>query len=101
MVHWLWPSCNVEYNNNRYNDNYNHLVKIVDYIIETYKYDNFKLLCIHTNKSFADTNNIINFTINVSDNFMSDDMSTHTEDIVAQYRNILKTLFKNIFPCLF
>lgn len=83
--------------NNRYNDNYNQLCKIVDYLIETYKYDNFKLLCIHTNKSFADTNNIVNFTINVPDNYMSDDMSTHTGETIDQYRNLLKNLFKDIF----
>lgn len=83
--------------NNRYNDNYNQLVKIVEYIIETYKYDNFKLLCIHTNKSFADTNNIVNFTINVPDKYMSDDMSTHVSETTSQYRNTLKCLFKDIF----
>jgi len=83
--------------NNRYNNNYNELCKIVEYLIETYKYDSFKLLCIHTNKSFADTNNIVNFTINVPDNYMSDDMSTHTEKTTSQYRNLLKNLFKDIF----
>jgi hypothetical protein len=83
--------------NNRYNDNYNQLTKIVEYIIETYKYDNFKLLCIHTNKSFDDTNNIVNFRINVPDIYMSDDMSTHTQKITKQYRQILKQLLKLIF----
>jgi hypothetical protein len=83
--------------NNRYNDNYNELCKIVEYLIETYKYDNFKLLCIHTNKSFADTNNIVNFTINVPDNYMSDNMSTHTGEVTYPYRNSLKKLFKDIF----
>ena len=83
--------------NNRYNDNYNQLLKIVEYIIETYKYNNFKLLCIHTNKSFTDTNNIINFTINVTEIYLSDDMSTHTENTTSQYRNTLKKLLKEIF----
>jgi len=83
--------------NNRYNDNYKELTKIVDYITETYKYDNFKILCIHTNKSFADTNNMINYTINVSEKYMSDDMSTHTGDICQQYRNTLHNLLKEIF----
>jgi len=83
--------------NNRYNDNYNDLCKIVEYLIETYKYDDFKLLCIHTNKSFDDTNNIVNFTINVPDNYMSDNMSTHTKETCNEYRNTLKNLFKDIF----
>ncbi len=83
--------------NNRYNDNYNQLSKIVEYIIETYKYDNFKLLCIHTNKSFIDTNNIVNYTINVPDNYCSNDMSTHTGNTTLPYRKILKDLLKEIF----
>jgi hypothetical protein len=83
--------------NNRYNDNYNELLKIVDYIIETYKYNNFKILCIHTNKSFIDTDNIINYTINVPDNYLSDDMSTHTKENFTKYRNTLENLMKKIF----
>ena len=83
--------------NNRYNDNYNELLKIVDYIIKTYNYDNFKILCIHTNKSFIDTNNIINYTINADDKYLSDDMSTHTEEICSIYRNTLEELIKEIF----
>lgn len=83
--------------NNRYNDNYNQLSKIVEYIIETYKYDNFKLLCIHTNKTFADTTNIVNFTINVPEKYLSDDMSTHTGATTSPYRHTLTQLFKAIF----
>jgi hypothetical protein len=83
--------------NNRYNDNFNDLLKIVDYIIETYKYDDFKLLCIHVNKSFADTNNIVNYTINVPDRMFSDDMSTHNEEVTSNYRNILPIIMKEIF----
>jgi hypothetical protein len=83
--------------NNRYNDNYNQLSKLVEYITQTYKYDNFKLLCIHTNKSFNDTKNIINFTINVPDKFLSDDNSTHNDEVCLEYRTNLKNLLKNIF----
>lgn len=83
--------------NNRYNDNYKDLSLLVDYIIETYQYHNFKLLCIHTNKSYTDTNNIINHTIHVPDHYMSDDMSTHTETTWSPYRNTLKNLLKEIF----
>jgi hypothetical protein len=83
--------------NNRYSDNYNQLSKLVEYIIETYKYDTFKLVCIHTNKSFADTNNIVNYTINVPYNFFSDDMSTNTESTNSQYRTTLEYLFKEVF----
>jgi len=83
--------------NNRYNDNYNELLKIVNYIIKTYNYDNFKILCIHTNKSLIDTNNIINYNINVSDKYLSDDMSTHTAETYLMYRNTLENLIKEIF----
>jgi hypothetical protein len=83
--------------NNRYNDNYNDLSQIVNYITETYKYDNFTILSIHTNKSFSDTKNIINYTINVPDNFLSDDMSSHTDNTTSNYRHVLKNLIKEIF----
>jgi hypothetical protein len=83
--------------NNKYNDNHEQLCKIVEYIIKTYSYDNFKILCIHTNKSFEDTNNMINFTINVPSNYISDDMSTHTKETCTQYRDTLKRLLKEIF----
>jgi hypothetical protein len=83
--------------NNRYNDNYNQLTKLVEYIIETYQYDNFKILCVHTNKSFTDTKHIINFTINVPEHYMSDDMSTHVHDITSPYRNTLKNILQTIF----
>jgi len=83
--------------NNRYNDNYSELLKIVDYIIKTYKYDNFKLLCIHNNKIFVDTNNINNYTISVPDKYFSDDYTTNTYEISTEYRNILEKLIKLIF----
>lgn len=80
--------------NNRYNDNYNSLNEIVKYIIE---YNNFKILYIHTNKSFEDTDNIINFTINVPDNYMSDNGSTHQNYIIHPYRRSLTNFLKEIF----
>ena len=83
--------------NNRYNDNYNVLLQIVNYITETYKYDNFTILSIHTNKSFSDTNNMVNYTITVPDNFLSDDMSSHTANTTSNYRNTLINLMKEIF----
>ena len=73
--------------NNRYNDNYNSLNEIVKYIIETYKY----------NKSFEDTENIINFTINVPDNYMSNDGSTRQTYIIYPYRRTLTNFLKEIF----
>ena len=83
--------------NNKYNNNYYNLSKIVEYIIETYKYENFKILCIHTNKSFPDTNNMVNFTINVPDNYISDNLSTHTMETTTPYRKTLKNLLQDIF----
>jgi len=83
--------------NNRYNDNYGELSKIIEYIIKTYQYDNFKLLCIHTNKSFPDTEHMINFTMTVTDNYLSDDMSTHVGEVYSLYRVVLQELIKKIF----
>lgn len=83
--------------NNRYNDNYSELLKIVNYIQETYNYDMFNILAIHTNKSFDNTNNIINYTIRVPDKFLSDDESTHTFETYSEYRQVLKNLMKDLF----
>ena len=82
---------------NRYNDNYNDLCKIIDYIKNTYNYNDFTIVAIHTNKSFTDTKNMINYTINVPNKYLSDDMSTHTNFIRTNYRSILKVLMTNIF----
>jgi hypothetical protein len=83
--------------NNMYNDNYKYLNQLVRYIIETYNYDDFKLLCVHLNKTFEDTKNIVNYTINVPDKYLSDDSSTHTVDTIFQYRKTLKNLLKEVF----
>ena len=83
--------------NNRYNNNYEEIQKMVDYIINTFNYNDFKILCIHTNKSFMDTNNISNYTINVPFEFLSDDGSTHDEKTTTTYRSVLYNLCKEIF----
>jgi len=83
--------------NNRYNDNYGKLLDLVEYLIETYDYNNFKVLCIHTNKTFDDTPNIVNFTIHVPEQYCSDDMSTHIPSTSTPYRHTLKSLLKEIF----
>jgi len=82
---------------NRYNDNYNELCKIENYIKETYNYDNFTILAVHINKTFADTNNILNYTINVDDCYLSDDMSTHNEETCNKYGETLILLMQDIF----
>ena len=79
------------------NNNYNDLCRIVEYIIETYNYDNFKLLCVHTNKSFIDSNNVVNYRINVPSHYLSDDMSTHTQQTTLEYRSTLENLMREIF----
>jgi len=81
---------------NRYNDNYGGLCKIKEYIQDTYNYNNFTILAIHTNKSYNDTENIINFTINVEDKYLSDDMSTHIPEVTTKYRHVLCQLLKEI-----
>ena len=83
--------------NNRYNDNYSELQKIVSYIIDTYKYDDFTIISINTNKTLDDTKNIINYRINVPDKYMSDDMSTHISSVYSQYRLVLKSIMSEIF----
>ena len=82
---------------NRYNDNYGALVQIKDYLENTYGYSDFLFVAIHTNKTFPDTPNIINFEIRVPDHFCSDDMSTHHSSITSIYRSKLKELLRRIF----
>ena len=83
--------------NNRYNDNYDELCKLRDYIENKYEYNNFTILAIHMNKTYFDTKNIINYTINVPDIYLSDDMSTHNIPICSKYRKALKSLIIDIF----
>lgn len=82
---------------NRYNDNYEELNKIKNYIENNYKYSNFTILAVHMNKTYQDTENIINYNINVPENCLSDDMSTHLDEVTFPYRNELKNLLKEIF----
>ena len=83
--------------NNRYNNNYDELSNITDYIKNTYKYDDFIILAVHTNKIYKNTKNIINYTINVPNIYLSDDMSTHIKPVYTMYRETLKILIKEIF----
>jgi hypothetical protein len=83
---------------NRYSANYTMLNNISDYIKETYEYDDFKILAIHVNRICEDTNNIINFTINVPNVYLSDDGSgAHDKRVYETYRNTLKKLLSSIF----
>jgi len=82
---------------NRYNENYASLNAIVDYIQTTYNYTNFKILAVHTNKSYQNTENILNYTIYVPTQYLSDTMSTHIPEVWNKYRDILKELLKSIF----
>lgn len=83
-------------NESRLIDYHNLLVNIVNYIKEEYKYDNFKILAIHTNKTFVDSSNIINFTINITDKYLSDTFDKH-KDYGNVYRTVLEELMKEIF----
>ena len=82
---------------NRYRDNYADLCKLCDYIKTTYGYDTFRIVAIHTNKTFIDCANITNYSVRVAPMYLSDDMSTHTDPIWQQYRQILTELMKQIF----
>lgn len=82
---------------NRYNDNYKELCNIKKYIEEEYEYSNFKILAIHVNKSFNNTENIINYTINVPEVYLSDNCETHNSKTILEYRNTLFNLMKEIF----
>ena len=82
---------------NRYNDNYGALCDIRNYIMKEYMYDNFMIVAIHVNKTFTNTSHIMNYTINVPDKYLSDDMSTHVASIYSLYRDCLESLMLDIF----
>lgn len=81
----------------RYRDNYGDLLKLRDYIRETYEYNDFLILALHTNKIFENQANIVNHTINVDQIYMSDNGETHVPHIFNPYRNVLKSLLSKIF----
>jgi hypothetical protein len=83
--------------NNRYNDNYSDLKALRDYIINTYKYTDFTILAIHTNKLFEPEPNFIHYTINVHQNYLSDYGETNIPEVFNIYRTVLMLLFKTIF----
>ena len=82
---------------NRYTNAMEDLINLKDYIIQTYNYDDFTILAVHVNKSFEDTKHIINYTINVEDKHLSDNMETNVGDTFGPYRNVLTELMKEIF----
>jgi len=82
---------------NRYSDNYRDLCKLRDYIKTVYNYGAFRIVAIHTNKTFIDCANITNFTVRVQPEFLSDDMSTHIDAVRQTYRRALTELMRQIF----
>jgi len=83
--------------NNRYNDNYGDLLRLRNWLIETYRSTDFLFLAIHTNKSFPNDTRIINYTITVDQKYFSDNKETHIPEVFQPYRNILKSLLSKIF----
>ena len=83
--------------NNRYNDNYGDLLRLRSWLIETYPSTDFLFLAIHTNKSFPNEENIMNYTVNVDQKYFSDNKETHIPEVFQPYRNVLKSLLSKIF----
>jgi hypothetical protein len=82
---------------NRYRSNYTDICKIRDTLLNKYSYNNFTILAIHMNKTYTNTDNIYNYTINVPDIYLSDKMETHTIPVTTEYRTILESLLRKIF----
>lgn len=81
---------------NRYHDNYKDLCNLMEYIVIKYNYEDCDLLAIHVNKSYENTKHIMNYTINVPEKYLSNDMSTHTSETCTIYRSVLKELLKKV-----
>lgn len=81
----------------RYRDNFKDLKALRDYIRDTYDYNEFKILLIHTNKIFDSEPNFIQYTMNVDAKFLSDNGETHVPHIFNPYRTLLKSMISKIF----
>jgi len=82
---------------NRYNRNYDTLLKIRKYIIDEYGYSNFTILAVHVNKNYSSFSNMVNLTINVHPSLLSDNMETHRDDITHEYKRELKKALAEVF----
>ena len=82
---------------NRYLDNYSELYNLQQYLETTYPLSQCTFMMIHTNRSFSNTPHMFHYTINVPDEYLSDDMSTHQPYTFEPYRRVLKELVKCIF----
>ena len=82
---------------NRYNRNYDTLLKIRKYIMDEYGYSNFTIIAVHVNKKYSSFSNIVNLTINVPPSLLSDNMETHRDDITHEYKQELKRALSQVF----
>ena len=82
---------------NRYLDNYSELYNLQQYLETTYPLSQCTFMMIHTNRSFPNMPRMFHYTINVPDEYLSDDMSTHQPSTFEPYRRVLKDLVKCIF----
>ncbi len=78
-------------------DNFYFLKQIIEHIKITYNKHNFTILAIHTNKYYDDDKNIINYTVNVPNSFMSMNGSTHTSYYCNKYRDCICLMLRDIF----
>jgi hypothetical protein len=77
-------------------DNYSDLKELEDYIKSNNVLVDFNILAIHTNKTYLDQTNFINFTMNVEDKHMSLNMETHIPSTFNPYRKTIKEGLKEI-----
>ena len=80
-----------------YSLNYKQIEDIVDYIKDTYKYSDFKIICFHINKTYPDTENIVNYTINIPYEYLCEnDRDLKMHDFKSMHRDTLKKLLNEI-----
>ena len=82
--------------NKQYDNNYNDILEIRNYLINNFNYTNFDILVISNNKIYNDEMNIINFNINIDEEYFSNDLSTHNI-VYPIYRPLLVEMMKKIF----
>lgn len=77
-------------------ENYKYLKMIEEFFINNYPKLKFKILAFHTNKDYKNTNNIINFNVNVDKENIEDDIFRNNMKNITKYRDLMTETLKKI-----
>lgn len=79
-------------------DEYDKYLKLIEkFFINNYPNLKFKILAFHTNKDYINTNNIINFNIKISKEYIEDNIDKNYLRNCNDYRLLIEDSIKKIF----